>query len=244
MNKIAFLDGYMEKTSLDLNKARKAVNAMKNSGEFLRAGVVDDGGFLYRLLGGDDMHRLVNNIKAKGSDYIGPVSSTVIKEGSRGDRVTNKIFAKGDFLDYVTQNHGFIDPELVSAVKKNPKYREMINRLALMHEGAEGSEARRLGPYFEITPRFGHNSPGVLLRESNMLASLPEEYKPVKDFFTQARRQQVFSAGEVPSGHVGDISEIDMLEKALPGFKYGQTRVSNKAVKRMDALVRDYFEMN
>jgi len=106
---------------------------------------------------------------------------------------------------------------------KKPEHREMIGHISLGHERSELRHGKRGEPTFR-----GHASPGVLVEESSMLASLPKEHKAVKDYFVRMRR-----AG----GEAQTMEKMVRGPAGKPGFQYGN-RYSRHARKRIAEIVK------
>jgi len=96
---------------------------------------------------------------------------------------------------------------------KSKIQREAIGRVGLMHEFQETAHGGK--KFFPIV-MGSHNSPGVLMAESNLLASMPKKYGPTKRLFRRIRGAE---------GIEGTI------ESVYPGFVFGETRLS-RAAKR------------
>jgi len=99
----------------------------------------------------------------------------------------------------------------------DPKNKEAINRIVGIHEGIErkvSKNLKRLGGW----TRGGHISPEVLLRESNIVSTLPKELKGAKSYLKTIRM----------SGN-----EKDEMRRMFPGFEYGKGRISRHARKPM-----------
>lgn len=101
----------------------------------------------------------------------------------------------------------------VKSISKEDK--EMINRIGLMHEGAEIKVKKR-----NVAPIRSHVSPEVLLKEHNMIITLdPKKYPGSINFFKTLRNI---------------TGENKLLSSIYPGFKYGQgSRLSRHKIKGM-----------
>ena len=114
----------------------------------------------------------------------------------------------------------------VSKHKLESKDREALNRLGTLHEQSEkkftlkkmhGKEDINSGRIFA-----GHAHPGVIIEESNALASMGKQGDRLRAVHKDMR----------------SIDKTkDVLESKFPGFKYGETRVSRHAKKRMAAII-------
>lgn len=92
--------------------------------------------------------------------------------------------------------------------------KEMVNRVSYLHEGAEASIRPR-----SVLQVGSHYSPEVLLKEHNMIRTLPKKYSGTKNFYRELR---------------GAVHESDMLSSGYPRFRYGESpRLSRHAIKRM-----------
>lgn len=97
----------------------------------------------------------------------------------------------------------------------NPQNREAVNRIGIMHEGAE-SQVRPSGHQ----PFGSHASPEVLLKEHNMIQTLPSNLKPAGDVYRNMR---------------GVFQESLALNQMTGGkFNYGESpRLSRHAIRRI-----------
>lgn len=95
--------------------------------------------------------------------------------------------------------------------------KELLQRTLAAHEGSE----LRHGPYSKQT-FFGHLSPKVVLEEGNMMATLPKEHGPVRDYMQKLRTYG---------------GEKAYIEKNIPGYQYGSTRLSRHAKRRVSDIL-------
>ena len=96
------------------------------------------------------------------------------------------------------------------------KNKEAINRIVGVHEGIEKIVGKKNRKGFKAERFSGHLSPDVLLRESNIVSTLPKELRGAKAYFQNLR------AGEGAD-----------MKKMFPGFEYGKGRISRHARKRL-----------
>lgn len=103
---------------------------------------------------------------------------------------------------------------------KSKTQKEAISRVTLMHELQEISHGGK-----KSVPISSHNSPAVIMAESNLIRSLPKKYAPTKRFFKRAR-------------------EVEGLEDAIgafyPGFEYGKTKLSRAGKKHVIKSIKEY----
>jgi hypothetical protein len=163
-----------------------------------------------------------------GKDFVrrgGATSFFVTRENPRifaaqslGDRLVNGVnyygpnsFSGRLFSQDVNRWKGLSDIE-----------REVANRTALLHEGVELDSLRRLGPNPEWRTRWqsvrsSHAAPDVILRENNVLATLPEQQRgAVTQFYRGMRPVEELALGSV-----------------VPNYLHGQRRFSRHAIKRI-----------
>ena len=104
-----------------------------------------------------------------------------------------------------------------------PHEREALERMLKLHEA---SELRYVGkgvssPSFESA--FKHSSPGVIVEESNMVATLPKRLRRAGDALSELRNDST--------------GEARIMEELVPGFKYGKTRMSRHAKRRLSEII-------
>lgn len=162
-----------------------------------------------------------NFAKRDGGIYMGPITTSRPYKDEAKEIVNNligkgtpqgKIFAKGDTAKLI---------ENITGKKLEPKNREMANKIMLMHEEME-RQALKKGTK-GLKNYKTHADPDIILRESNLISTLPKEYSKVKDIFGYARKM--------------DTTASD-LEKLIPGFQYGTKRYSRHARKRMNEILK------
>jgi hypothetical protein len=93
-----------------------------------------------------------------------------------------------------------------------PEQKEVVNRLSDLHEVSEIRHTRK----YPTSKFFGHSHPGVILDEGNMVASLSPDIGRAGNVFTRLRQ---------------NVGEAGAIESALPGYVYGQTRLSRHGKK-------------
>ena len=153
------------------------------------------------------------------------------REAQRHMKRTEGILGKGLTNEQrVVYLEGASDPKVQQQLESWKKLtgveREAAQRLALLHEGAEGRAAGRIKDRFWRVPA-GHASPSVLIEESNAVASLPSELNRVRDFYKQMR-------GKAGQGHA-----LKDIQSAYPQFEYGTKRTPRRVKKYVeDQLVR------
>jgi hypothetical protein len=146
---------------------------------------------------------------------------------SRGDisRVELKELAQ-EPKQWLTE-HGYrlFPKETIKDIQAmSPKERLMREALARGHELDEVllGQGGRLGSS-TFRQAYGHSDPRVLLREHNRLTTLPASRKRVKRVEVDRRA----SSGEA-----------QMLEQAIPGFRFGESpRLSRHAQRRLAPLL-------
>lgn len=192
----------MQKIAFSLADARKAVGAMKP--------------YLVRRVKKMD-------VGTGALADVGPITSAL--KQTKGKSFANvpqgTIFAKGGVakVPLVKTN-----VPVVKTVKK-PEQKEMLNRIILSHEGLERkavlkSKQLAYGPNMVGPGKTWqtHMDPSIILRENNMLATMPKGYTPVKETFKQFRDLD---------------ATAPLLRKVVPNYTHGQTRFSRHAIKRI-----------
>jgi hypothetical protein len=176
---------------------------------------------------GVDGEKLVMNFLKKikpgpQSMPLGPVTTAFPKsqeaksliKNMLGDVPSGKIFAKGD-ASKLLKDKGLLKEKL------SPENKNMFNKLMLMHEEIE----RKAGKKAKELVNFNtHGSPDVILRESNLLATLPKEHQALKDVFKTVRNLD---------------QTKNILENSIKGFRYGGQRYSRHARKRMNEILKE-----
>jgi hypothetical protein len=130
---------------------------------------------------------------------------------------------RGDSATFF-RNAGAVDDgdAAFAAIQKSPGNRKALDAVIKGHELAE----TQVRPEFSFQG-VGHRSPDVILREHNMIRTLPAENKAVGDYMTGLR-----AAGEAPA-----------LESTT-GFRYGEgPRISRHARRRLvDIHEKEYLK--
>jgi len=130
---------------------------------------------------------------------------------------SGKLYAAGDMNRLVQKSDIFDSPPVKSGKAKN-----MINRTVLLHEADELKSMKRRKLTAETAPLStfgGHASIDVIMRESNLVRSLPSpEKKEVTKFFKSFREMD---------------HTIPGIQMVMPNFEYGKTRLSRHARKRI-----------
>lgn len=118
-----------------------------------------------------------------------------------------------------------MDPEFSRLSGKN---KEVLDRVGLMHEVFERHAAKKLNPSQLVNPfnRWKmHVSPEVLLREHNLVTTLPREHDLVRAGMRGFRDM---------GGETGAIKE------AIPAFEYGAgPRFSRHAIKNLTRILQE-----
>jgi len=120
----------------------------------------------------------------------------------------------------------------------NPQNREMMNRLTGLHEKFEQQAMlSKKNPFMQhggfsgsMMPGVGgagHMTPGVILRESNALATMPKGFGPTQGVFHKMRKTDTTK---------------QYLQEMFPGFQYGRTRLSRHAIKNMEKSIAARME--
>jgi DNA ligase D-like protein (predicted 3'-phosphoesterase) len=208
----------MLKTSADIRAMRKAINSLK--GNIIR--------HISHPLSADS--KIIRN-KNIQDDFLSNIRYGIARKKGKGlsldelreyklraeKRVNfpynkfpgNKIIASGKggavraTKDFVEQN-----PKLLSG-----KNKKIINYLGLMHEGFEANVKKP-------SNFFTHASPEVLLKEHNLITTLPKKYKSAGNYFRGIRSVS---------------GESDIMQNTIQhGFEYGKSsRFSRHAIKRL-----------
>jgi hypothetical protein len=202
-----FFRGF-EKRAIDLPDARKATNALKPSLIRRDARIGADG-----LTFSDGMS--VGPI-ARAPTPKHPALAASTKALNRAPVGT--IFAKGD-MSKLINNHPIMQDTL-KLPQLNPENKEMFNRSMLLHEGLERNTLKKQKTFSSWKT---HANPEVILKENNIIASMPDKFQPVKDFYGKVRNLD---------------TTRPVLEKALPGFQYGKQRYSRHAIKRLSEILK------
>jgi len=122
------------------------------------------------------------------------------------------IYSKGDTSRAVSSVIG------IPGLRKLPaRDREAFNKVLGLHEGFELGHSIK-----KDVPIFNHAHPDVLLRESNIVATMPN---------TLAKARGALKFLRTATG------ERESLESLVPGFTYGKTRLSRHARRRVGDLM-------
>ena len=157
-----------------------------------------------------------SNLKGQG---IGKDQIKSMVDEQTPENLTNHIFqGKGGFVKNI-QEVGAADTKGGSGETK-----KQVNKLGIMHEGLE-LKVKHPNMF------FSHLSPEVMLKENNIVSTLPESYHKAKENMIALR-------SDVEGG---------MFPKELP---YGQQRLSRHAIKhissnissKLDEARRDMYE--
>jgi len=240
---MSFYEGF-EKRSVDLKGLRKAWDATvkphmmrrihrKAQGPAYLRGLDNVKSFsaLKRLAGErgredkDFLSGFEKSLKRKGHGLIGiKGSSTGLLSKMEGNYMKEKKRAMGRLFSKTKREDkeaykkslGRLKGFRKAEARLTPKSKEAVNRLVGVHEGIERHLAKKKklpGGTFA-----SHISPEVLLRESNIVSTLPKDLKGAKNFFKTMR---------------GYSGETEKLKEMFPGFEYGKGRISRHARKRM-----------
>lgn len=225
----SFMHGFLnelEKAALDLRTARKMTQALKAKGQLIRRSLAtvfhpkargagtNRGPVTVPAMSREDMRR---SMRTKGLPTNPAHVAKATKSVEGLTRGKSRIFSKGDPTHAAG---GLLRPKDL----KKPEHKEMAGRMALGHEG---SEIRHMKDIRSGKPTFrGHTSPGVLVEESSMVASLPKSYGPVKEYHKRLRK-----------GEGEEIARMVPRPGGKTGFQYGK-RYSRHARKRIAEAVR------
>ncbi len=145
------------------------------------------------------------------------------------------IFATGGAMDAPMQH--FADEGMARHIREfrvpahfTSQQRELFNRLSLLHEGMEQRAMRKLPWGRANTGQWGsassgsHHAPEVLMEEGAMLASLPKQYAPVKDYFLKLR----------------DFNRdgLNPILREYPGYEHGVTRLNRRTRNAVAEAIR------
>jgi len=191
------------KEAANLLQLRRATKALRP--RILRAALRPGLGATRRYPGGASMKGLTKSTLQK----LIPESSQreMLEPFLKGAGKGGRVFAAGDLSKEISKY-------FTGLPKLNPRSREMLNRVVLLHEGAElkRSAAKRLVPF------SSHVSPKVLLDESNILATLPKSHAKVRETFANMRR--------------GELESLPLLKRV-----YGKKRLSRHAKRRIGDML-------
>ena len=213
-NKLNGFISELKKYAIDLEGATKAVNATVKP-NLVRKGVKVDPNMASGKL-----------LNTKMGLNLGPMTIRSTPANLPGNELSpisqhpGKIFATGDSHTFVKKTFKN-NPETIKPshqlTKLNPQNKEMFNKTVLMHEGIERQQTL-LNKKKPVAMSYkGHDNPMVILKENNIVSSMPKEFNPVKKNFKKMR--------------MADTTAQD-LKKHL-GINYGEQRYSRHALKRM-----------
>jgi len=254
MRKTAYqlADAILYKCAIDLQGLRNVTKGMFRRGEIIRGGATFRGDFanphalkqpLTRRAQKFDFNNPHDAAYPRGEttamvmppDPDAPILPYIQHPGVPKNPVLTG--GKGhSHLQYVQQLSSGMGPTLKNPT---PESREVLNRLLLLHEGTERgvlnanpgytvnkmvkSWGSNLKP--EAATVLNHLSPDVLLKEHNMVSTLPKEYDNVRDYMTKLRG--------IDGGHA------QMYFKLPQRFDYGTQRISRHARRRMLDILRN-----
>lgn len=156
------------------------------------------------------------NVFRKPKSHFTAMADTKATKGIIAPNIVGNIMAKGDVVKHFKEvMPGF------KVKSMNPVNREATNRIARLHEGMELRVGKKLK---NKAPKMfhGHLSPEVVLRESNIMATLPKELKQTRQTFVKLR---------------GASGEIRALRDVIPDFKYGKERLSRHQIKNLTRIM-------
>jgi hypothetical protein len=105
----------------------------------------------------------------------------------------------------------------------DPQNKEVFNRSMLQHENIERKYSRQGTPN---SPQYhGHAGPQVLMEESNLVRSLPPQYTQAQSAFKDMRNH-----------------EQNLIQKIMPSFQYGQTRLSRHARRHINDILQSKWQ--
>lgn len=193
-----YVEGGMEKTAIDVNTIRNV------SGKLMDRVVsknIFDKNRRHSMYARPNKKIMANYIAMEFPMLRQQALSTV----NHNDANTfNKIYqSHGGFNRVVSKGLSTNAPKVNSNIDK-----EVLNRIGIMHEGLELTAKKTM-------PIATHIHPNVLLRENNIVATLPKQNNQAKNFFTEMRK---------------DTGEANLFPKQLP---YGQQRLSRHAIKHV-----------
>lgn len=135
---------------------------------------------------------------------------------------------KKDTVSQITDTVSKLQPERGKALKSitrtmKPEDRKAVNSIIKAHELDELNIAEKLRTPASMAA-FRHAGWEVIFRESNRVAALPKRMKGARKFMKEFR------------GKGGEV----YVMKAVPGFRYGETRLNRSARRRaIDIIARD-----
>lgn len=115
--------------------------------------------------------------------------------------------------------------------KLKPKEKEFMNRAWMAHELDEKKMVRKMRltsqkmlnstpNEFQAKTFNTHMSPGIILREGNLLATAPKNYSQPTKKLLQAARENDYTAHEIRG--------------VIPNYVHGETRLSRHAIKHVE----------
>lgn len=221
----AFVDEF-DKIAYDLQDARKSNKAMQQGGSHIRSRLPVMRHKVFNNPGPMTVTPTTPKAFQQRATAVGGIqpdkselkaATTQISNWTRGKP---RVFAKGSIVEPVNKMFG--------TGVKTPADKEMFNRAFLSHEQSEIKHRNKVAPHF--LERTQHNSPGVIVEESNMLASMPKKHKEVKKAFHKMRRS---SSG---SNEAPGMERLVRGTGGKPGFVYGK-RYSRHAKKHIANIV-------
>ena len=161
----------------------------------------------------DNLRRVVTLLKSyrvKKPKFSGSIAGSIMQIKGiplKKGQVKGQILFRGNPLRAMS---GALPVDGQQIKNLNPEEKEVFSRLIFAHEGLERKAI--LARKWPVRPNFfeGHTDPGVILREHNMLTTLPGKYDKVKKAFLACRED-----------------EARILRRALPNYQHGYSpRVS------------------
>lgn len=187
------------KVAISMAKLRQISNKVNK----VRGNLLIDDTFTSSVLAGKKRSKTLQN---QGYNNFGPMT----------DISGKNIYVAGD----VSSNKALKASGKVPSVKLN-KSKEMINRAVILHESDEVKAiARRKINKENVAAKVvgGHASADVIMRESNLVRSLPPNNGEVRKFFKPLREAD---------------SSLAQIQSVMPNFEYGKTRLSRHARKNI-----------
>ena len=231
MNKIAYLQGYMNKEALDYTQMERAFE--KSVAPYLLKG--KKARFLHWLNGVIPYTGIRNiqaprfrfgagtvNIKKALKDRPGVLKQVLDNFKGWREEYRNPVINLDDFSSrYLADSAG----KKIGGYKKlDKKSRKLLKYLSGLHEYQELRSPVITPELLKFNYKTGHMSPKVLMVEHNLVTSLPDEYKRVKTLMRLFRRQSKESAY--------------LADKLGNGFVYGKSPI----IKNMNDKVKLFEE--
>lgn len=223
--KAAFINSFM-KMAIDMGTLRKFTNKIPTH---IRAK-----SFLDPAEFSKSISNISDNLKKKVKDFNqvkirNRAPANVIDIGPVFNPAKNKIIAKGDILKNPSLKH--LNPGNMTG-----NQREFLNRTLLAHEIDEGKTMRKMRLKNKINRGMTqadfaretfntHASPGIILREGNLLASAHQDIsEPAKKVLNTIRQADQ----TVPS-----------IQEVMPQYEHGKTRLSRHAIKNISKSIKN-----